>query len=129
MQRAISRLKENELVLRAVASLLALMTFVGFTWFNTDYSSAWEKFYTFSPTLGLALGAAIPNRLMVMILAKYGLPLLLILGVARTVQDLFEDVQLLDGTDYPAIVIHALVSLVLVLLLVRSLPFRREKNA
>jgi hypothetical protein len=74
----------------------------------------------FSPTLGLALGAVIPNRLMVMVAVRYGLPLLLIIGVTRLGQEAIGNVGIPDGTDYVAIALLSIIIVTLLLLLSRS---------
>jgi len=129
IQRALSKLVSYEIPLRCLAAVLAMMTFIGVTWFPRDDLSVWEKFYSFSPTLGLALGAALPNRFMAIVAARICLLIVLVLGVVRSALDVPEDLRLPDGADYPAVVLRAVIALTLILLIVRSFGFRSGGDA
>jgi hypothetical protein len=109
---------------RWIAGVFALISFIGITWFPAANASSWEKFYEISPALALALGSVLPSRIVSSVLAKVCIAILGLVGVLRIAQLSLLSVHLVDGADYPGLLLQILIVLSLVSVLIRVLSSR-----
>jgi hypothetical protein len=115
------RLRQYEILLRAVAGFLALIILGGFAWFPRTDLSTWDKFYYLSPALALALEAALPRWIVSMPLVKGALGALVVLGCFRTALDVIADAKFGEGPEYDVILFRIGVAFLMVVLIFR--PF------
>lgn len=115
MKPLIPALRQWEVPLRSVAVLFAIVYFVGITWWPREYPSIYYGVYLWSPVLALAAWALLPARFLANVLVLMASICIAVIAIANIAEDAARDLHLIDGADYPALVLRVVIVLTLVL--------------
>ena len=110
------------------AATLAFMTMVGFLWAPTDRDPISNAYFIVT-AVGLTIFAAYPRPRLASWWLRVFLILVASISVLLTLPEMYQDLNLDGGADYPAIALRGLACLIFVVLIVEVLVWRSPKIA
>jgi hypothetical protein len=111
---------------RAVAVLLLVAHFLGLGWFASTLSGYW-LLYGFLASAALAVFSLLPRRLLP---RSWGpVFVLAVAAIGATVPVAYQDITLVNGADYGALVLRLATVCVFTFMLLETLHFRKGNHA
>jgi len=99
--------------LRIVAMIFSGIIFLGYGWWNRDYLSLIEKIFMLSPAYGLLIIAVIPYRVLALKKLRILITLILIAGIAQSLQEIESDIRSPIEPDLPAAMLRLIIIAIL----------------
>jgi len=87
--------------------------FLGYGWWNRDYLSLIEKIFMLSPAYGLLIIAVIPYRVLALKKLRILITLILIAGIAQSLQEIESDIRSPIEPDLPAAMLRLIIIAIL----------------